>query len=302
MPRPSFALAAALIVSTLLAGCAGDPGRRYAAKSSSPSKSAAPKSYAARSYAPQSAAWSSINPRYPAKGDAKPHPGVAHAQKLEIHGIDVSKWQGPIDWAAVKSAGTKFAFIKATEGADHLDERFHENWASAKAAGVPRGAYHFVFWCRPASEQAAWFVRNVPKDPDALPPVLDAEWNGHSRKCPQKISRELALEKIKIMLRAMEAHTGKRPIIYTDITFHEDVLVGELPGYKVWVRSVAADPAERYEDRRWAFWQYTTTGRVPGIKGDVDRNAFHGTHKEWLAFMSGKGEWQPKTPMVAAAE
>lgn len=219
--------------------------------------------------------------RYGAKGDAKPHDGVATAHRLPIHGIDVSKWQGSIDWASVRSAGTQFAFIKATEGGDHLDERFIENWHGAKRAGVPRGAYHFVYWCRPAHEQAEWFKRNVPQDPDALPPVLDLEWNGQSVNCPKKVPREQALAMTQTLLREMEAHTGKRPIIYTDITFHKEVLEGEFPYHPFWIRSVAAEPHERYADRRWTFWQFTTTGRVPGIKGDVDRNAFYGTDNQW---------------------
>jgi len=223
---------------------------------------------------------------YPAKSDAKPHPGVARAKSLPIHGIDVSKWQGKIDWASVKAAGTQFAFIKATEGGDHVDERFLENWHGAERAGVPRGAYHFVYWCRPAHEQAAWFRRTVPADPNALPPVLDLEWNGHSRTCPKTLDKETALEKVRLMLREMEAHTGKRPIIYTDITFHKDVLEGELEDYPHWVRSVAAEPEQRYVNREWMMWQYTTTGRVPGIKGDVDRNAFFGSPREWASFMA----------------
>jgi GH25 family lysozyme M1 (1,4-beta-N-acetylmuramidase) len=154
---------------------------------------------------------------------------VARAHALPIHGIDVSRWQGKIDWASVRAAGTQFAFIKATEGGDHLDPRFSENWDGAAQAGVPRGAYHFMYWCRPAHEQAAWFRRNVPNDSNALPPVLDLEWNGHSRTCPMKLPRETALAHVKLMLNEMEAHTGKRPIIYTDITFHRDVLEGERP-------------------------------------------------------------------------
>ncbi len=222
---------------------------------------------------------------YPLKSDAKPHPAVARAHTLPVHGIDVSKWQGKIDWMAVREAGTQFAFIKATEGGDHLDERFHENWAGARAAGVPRGAYHFVYWCRPAHEQAMWFKRNVPNDRDALPPVLDLEWNGHSRTCPRKVPRAVALEKIRLLLAEMEAHTGKRPIIYTDITFHKDVLEGEFPHHHFWLRSVAAEPHERYAGRRWKMWQYTTTGRVPGIRGDVDRNVYFGTKTQWLQFL-----------------
>ncbi|GGG46922.1 glycoside hydrolase family 25 protein [Chelatococcus composti] len=233
-------------------------------------------------------ACSSMDSFYPEKGDRKPHPGVAKAHRYPIHGIDVSRWQGDIDWTAVRRAGTQFVFIKATEGGDHIDPNFYKNWEGARAAGIPRGAYHFVYWCRPAHEQAEWFRQHIPNDPDALPPVLDVEWNGHSRTCPQKVPREVALEKIRLMLAELEAHTGKRPIIYTDITFHQEVLENELPGYHFWVRSVAAEPEERYNNRRWTFWQFTTTGRVPGVKGDVDRNAFFGTADMWEKFKKGQ--------------
>ena len=224
--------------------------------------------------------------RYPAKSDARPHHGVAKAHRLPVHGIDVSKWQGKIDWASVRAAGTQFAFIKATEGGDHVDERFIENWWGAKRAGVPRGAYHFTYWCRPAHEQAEWFKRNVPQDADALPPVLDLEWNGHSVTCPKKVPREQAIAMTRTLLREMEAHTGKRPVIYTDITFHKEVLEGEFDDYPFWIRSTAAEPHHRYADRRWTFWQFTTTGRVPGIQGDVDRNTFYGTENQWRMFVA----------------
>ncbi|MGL4974555.1 MAG: glycoside hydrolase family 25 protein [Bosea sp. (in: a-proteobacteria)] len=226
--------------------------------------------------------------RYSQKGDVRPHPGVATAMNYPIHGIDVARYQTEIDWADVKASGTRFAFIKATEGGDYIDPMFARNWAAAKRAGVPRGAYHFVFWCRPAHEQAQWFRQHIPNDPDALPPVLDLEWNGHSRTCPHKINKQLALEKIQLMLVELEQTTGKKPVIYTDITFHKDILEGQFNGYAYWLRSTAAKPETRYNNRPWAFWQYTTTGRVPGIRGDVDRNAFYGTEEEFEGWRQGR--------------
>jgi len=233
-----------------------------------------------------------FNARYPLKSDVKPHPGVESAKRHPVQGIDISRWQGAIDWGQVKAAGTRFAFIKATEGGDHVDPAFQRNWQGARAAGIPTGAYHFVYWCRPAHEQAQWFVQHIPAASDALalPPILDVEWNGHSRTCPKKVSRETAIEKMRVMLRELEAHTGRRPIIYTDIPFHRDVIEGtaEFEGYPFWIRSTAARPEERYANRRWEFWQFTTTGRVPGIRGDVDRNAFYGTEQEFQAWAAGR--------------
>jgi hypothetical protein len=87
--------------------------------------------------------------------DHKPHGWDGRAPwTYPVHGTDVSKYQGSIDWPAVRASGISFAFIKATEGGDRLDDRFAENWHAAKAAGIPRGAYHFFYFCRPAHEQA----------------------------------------------------------------------------------------------------------------------------------------------------
>ena len=213
--------------------------------------------------------------------DAKPHGAVAAAHTMPIQGIDVSYWQGTIDWNAARAAGIHFAFIKATEGGDHLDPKFLDNWHGAKRAGVARGAYHFIYWCRPAHEQALWFMLNVPADAEALPPVLDVEWNTYSKTCPQRVSRGAALKTIRTLLAALETHSGKRPIIYTDPKFHRDVLEGAFPDYHFWLRSVAAKPGEVYRDRAWTFWQFTTTGTVPGVRGKVDRNSYNGTRADW---------------------
>ncbi len=209
---------------------------------------------------------------------------------FEVHGIDVSKYQGDIDWNAVKASGVKFAWIKATEGGDHVDEKFAQNWQEAKAAGVPRGAYHFAYWCRSPEEQAAWFTQNVPNDPNALPPVLDVEWNPVSKTCPHHVPRDVALADMKTMLDAMEHAYGKRPIIYTSIDFYHDVLEGEFTDYPMWVRSVKYYPSVKYGSRPWNFWQHTAEGQVPGITGYVDRNAFSGSPQEWQTWLAASAE------------
>lgn len=241
---------------------------------------------------------------YPKKGDADPHAGVREARRSVIQGIDVSRWQGEIDWAKVKDAGTRFAFIKATEGGDHLDPNFKRNWAEAKKAGVPRGAYHFVWWCRSARDQARWIKRHIPREADALPPVLDVEWQNGSQ-CTRKISKDQAMAKIQELLAALHQHTGKKPVIYTDINFHEDVLEGELNHHPYWLRSTAAPLKHRYNREKWEFWQFTTTGRVPGITGDVDRNAFFGSEREFAAWREGRFDigtrkWHGGEPKVAS--
>ncbi len=207
------------------------------------------------------------------------------AHQMPVQGIDVSRWQGTIDWSAVAGAGVRFAFLKATEGADYLDPKFRENWIGAGRAGVLRGAYHFMFWCRSAAEQAAWFRKNVPAEPSALPPVLDVEWNGNPKTCPQKVSRQQALAMIRDMAVAMEAHTGKKPIIYTSIDFFDDNNLVTYRGYPYWLRSVAGHPRQKYGSHPFTFWQYTGTGIVPGVTGDADINVFNGSDAAWRKWL-----------------
>lgn len=226
-----------------------------------------------------------MNPsRAPIHGDNDPHPGVNRARGLPIQGLDVARYQGRIDFDAARAGGTHFVYIKGTEGKDYIDPYFYQNWENARAAGIAHGAYHFMTWCSLASEQAAWFIAKVPRDPSALPPVLDLEWNNHS-SCKNKHSRADMLEKIRVMLAAMEAHTGKVPVIYTDINFHRDVLAGEDFDNAFWLRSVAAEPHHRYERRQWLFWQWTQTGTMRGVNVEVDRNAFYGSRDEWTTFL-----------------
>ncbi len=206
-----------------------------------------------------------------------------------VHGIDVSKFQGDIDWNAVASSGVKFAWIKATEGGDRADERFQANWEGAKAAGVARGAYHFVYWCRPPLEEMSFFEQNAPVEQDALPPVLDVEATPTSKTCHRHLTQEDAIDEMKVMLEEMERHYGKRPVIYTTVDFYEAILSdGAFMDYPIWVRSTKYHPAVKYGSRAWQFWQYQSDGQMPGINGNVDRDVFYGTPEQWQAFLSGK--------------
>jgi lysozyme len=205
-----------------------------------------------------------------------------------IRGIDVSKYQGPIDWNAVAGSGVKFVWIKATEGGDRADEYFTANWEGAKAAGIPHGAYHFVYWCRPPAEEMTWFEQNAPVEDGALPPVLDVEATPTSKTCKRHLEQDSAIADMKVMLDEMERHYGRRPIIYTSVDFYEAILSdGAFSDYPIWVRSVKHHPAVKYPGRAWRFWQYQSDGATPGIQGRVDQDAFYGTPEQWQAFLDG---------------
>ncbi len=219
------------------------------------------------------------NPRY---GDNDPHEWLGRKPwDYPVHGIDVAKYQNEVDWQKAKQAGISFAFIKATEGGDRFDDRFTQNWNATQRAGIPRGAYHFFYFCRPAFEQAIWFIKHVPKEKGALPPVLDMEWNDKSPSCkfrpdPASVRREMG-----VFLSRMKSHYGQTPIVYTTVDFYRDNQLGQIRGVDFWLRSVADHPSNIYPGQEWTFWQYTGTGQVPGIRGDTDINVFRGSVSQW---------------------
>ena len=219
---------------------------------------------------------------YPYFGDHDPFEWEARRPtSYPVHGIDVSRYQDAIDWRQASASGVAFAYIKATEGGDYADPRFDMHRAGAKRAGVRWGAYHYFYFCRPAAEQARWFIRNVPRDARALPHVLDMEWNAYSRTCRYRPDGRKVRAEAKIFLDMLERHYGRRPILYTTVDFYEDTGIGRLRGTEFWLRSVAGHPSETYPGQRWTFWQYTGTGMVPGVSGPVDINVFAGSPASW---------------------
>ena len=196
----------------------------------------------------------------------------------------MSKYQSSVDWHKAKASGISFAFIKATEGGDRIDDYFAEHWRGTKAAGVPRSAYHFYYFCRPAAEQARWFIRMCPRPLRAAagarhgvePPIADLQ--AQARRCD-------GAQRDEDFPDIVEKHYGKKPIIYTSIDFFDDNGLSAFTGYPYWLRSVAGHPSEKYGGHPFTFWQYTGTGVVPGIKGNADINVFNGDMSAWKKWL-----------------
>jgi lysozyme len=221
-------------------------------------------------------------------GDADPTdwPRGQRPSDYPVHGVDVSRFQGAIDWNRAARAGVAFAFLKATEGAEDVDPSFADNWRQTRAAGIPRGAYHFYYFCRSAADQARSFIRNVPREAGALPPVLDLEWNPFSPTCTYRPPPETVRAEAEIFLRMLTRHYGQRPIMYVPVDFFERNQMWRVSGYEFWLRSTAAHPAATYDGHPWTFWQYTGTGLAPGFQGEVDLNAFNGSVADWQAWLA----------------
>lgn len=200
-----------------------------------------------------------------------------------VVGVDVSNHQGRIDWDRLAASGVAFAYIKATEGATFRDRSFERNWAEAARTGVARGAYHFFTLCRSGAEQAQNFIETVPKDPAALPPVVDAEHMGPCTETPTPGNHVTMLEEL---IAALESHYGRRPLVYTTAEFDGAMLRGELAGESFWARSLVIPPT--FRTGSWVIWQYHNRGRRPGVDGDVDLNAFRGTRTAFDRFANAR--------------
>jgi lysozyme len=184
----------------------------------------------------------------------------------ERYGVDVSNHQGAIDWEAVAADDVDFAYLKATEGGDHLDRRFATNWDAARAAGLDVGAYHFFTLCRPGAEQAASFLATVPDDAD-LPPALDLELPGN---CSARPPADAVRREVQAFVDAVEDETGETVLLYVLDDWEDLYPSRDLDDVdrRLWHRRVG--PFRPGGD--WTVWQYTGIARVDGIDGGVDLN------------------------------
>ncbi len=198
--------------------------------------------------------------------------GVCMPAGYKVHGIDISHYQGKINWKMLEQTRQgqfpiQFMFMKATEGGDFSDKNFVANFDSAKAHGFIRGAYHFYNPKTDANKQADFFIQSVNLEPGDLPPVLDIEKKGKDMK---KLQADL-----KHWLRRVEAHYGVKPIIYASYKFKTKYLNDSVfNSYPYWIAHYYVDSVRYQGD--WKFWQHTDVGTLPGIKEQVDLNIFNG--------------------------
>jgi lysozyme len=209
--------------------------------------------------------------------EAKRLSDVRNFQVLEKHegksiGLDVSEYQGKIHWSYVDTLEKKypldFVFIRATVGRDRKDRQFNRNWLGAKENKMIRGAYHYYRPNENSLEQAKLFIETVTLRKGDLPPILDIE------KLPKHQSLDSLKVGLKRWLKAVEAHYGVKPIIYTGEKYYDDFLKEEFGNYLFWIANYNFYREEIADD--WLFWQFTEKASIPGIKGNVDVNIYNG--------------------------
>lgn len=210
-----------------------------------------------------------------------------YPEGFNIHGIDISHYQGEIDWeklsrSVIGDNPLHFVIIKSTEGSSRLDINFNDNFFKAKQYGLVRGAYHFWSNKSSAREQAYYFLKQVHLENGDLPPVLDVEHK------PANRSVEDFQRDILTWLHIVEDKYHVKPIIYTYHKFKEKYLSAPVfDDYPYWIAHYYVDKVE-YKGK-WKFWQHTDAGRLDGIKGPVDMNVYNGSDYDLKQLTIGAG-------------
>jgi lysozyme len=182
-------------------------------------------------------------------------------------GVTISADNGEVHWGSIKAAGAYFAYVAATDGTDGLDPMFTRNLAHARNVGVQVGAIHRYSLCQLATDQAANFIRHVPRRADALPAVV---WLDYDDRCPDRPTRALLLSELATFLAQIEAHTGKPSLIAPGPSFEADYKVTEGIARTTWLRRDFFEPD--YGAHPWAMWQANDYIRLTGAGGTVGWN------------------------------
>lgn len=207
-----------------------------------------------------------------------------------VQGIDVSFWQQDVNWDAVAADGVKFAFARASYGTSK-DTYFDQNWAGMKAAGLVRGAYQYWLPSKDPIAQAQAMLDIVgPLSGGDLPPVVDVEQTDGLG--PAEITSRLTQ-----WVQHVEAAIGRKPIIYSGKYFWQDnVKSTAFLEYPLWIPNYSLTcpdlPNGTWDS--WHFFQYTSTGSVSGVAGNVDRNEWNGTLEDLFAFAAGGPRYAAK--------
>lgn len=208
---------------------------------------------------------------------------------MALKGIDVSQWQGNIDWQSVKSAGVQFAMLRAGYGRNNLDTKFHRNAQGAVAAGIPIGLYWFSYALNVdmARKEAQYAVELAKKYKITWPIAYDLEYDtvSYALKNGVTITKSLATQMAKAFCEEIK-RLGYLPMVYTNLDYLNRYFDRSQLPYDLWYAQYAS--AASVADKE--IWQYSSKGSVPGIAGNVDMN--HG-YKDYRNSESSKPDPEP---------
>ena len=214
--------------------------------------------------------------------------GLIHINNPELNGftvkgVDVSSYQGNIDWPLLASQDIDFAYIKATEGSSSQDRCFSQNWQEASQTGIRIGAYHFFSFESAGQTQAQNFIDTVDPVDNMLPPVIDVEYYG-SFTSEDTIDVSAVRKELRTMVDILTEEYGMKPVIYVSESSYKTIVKGSFEDCGLWYRSVYSKVPG---DVNWVFWQYSNRHRLKGYDGKeayIDMNVFAGNKEEFIKY------------------
>jgi len=215
--------------------------------------------------------------KYASKTEKDKIQKIIKLHKNHIFGIDISQYQGIINWNKIgvieDSIPISFIIIRATAGKDKADNYFTYNWRESKSKKIIRGAYHYYRPNENSTEQANNFIKKVKLEKGDLPPILDIENISN-------IQTIKSLRKgVKNWLELVEKEYNVKPIIYTGDSFYKDNLKGKgFKDYPIWIANYNKN-IKQPKVKNWIIWQFSDKGKASGIGEFVDLNVFDGNNK-----------------------
>ena len=206
-----------------------------------------------------------------------------YALKYPVRGIDLSHHNPIIDWKEAANEGISFAFIKATEGSNHLDRNYPYNYKLARENNIKVGSYHFYIFGSSGHQQARHFIKTAKCNSGDLIPAIDVEHSPANKYPKDTAYMSVVIKELRILENELYEHYGVHPIMYTNKECYKLYVKDYFPENPVWICDLHKEPSDA-EIKNWVIWQFSHTGRILNIKENIDLNYFRYSYQDLIKY------------------
>lgn len=201
------------------------------------------------------------------------------SDKYVVRGVDVSHHNSFINWNQLREENITFVYLKSAEGDSHKDRDYLKNYRLAKKAGLKVGTYHFYTFGMDGEQQAEHFIRSSNVHSQDLVPAIDVEHSSINQSSRDKKFLKRTILELKRLEQTLFEHYGMHPILYTNKECYKKYIKGRFPKNPIWICDLHSEPGDDYEN--WIIWQFSHTGQVDGVIGDIDLNYYRYSFSEF---------------------
>ena len=206
-----------------------------------------------------------------------------YGHKYMVRGVDVSHHNGPVNWSQLKNEGITFSYLKSTEGISHIDRNYKSNYENSKQSNIKTGTYHFYTFGLDGEMQAHHFMRHAIVGSGDLIPAIDVEHSPANKYSNDKDYIKIVIDELIKLEYEMYEYYGVRPIIYTNKDCYKLYIKNHFPENLIWMSDLHNEPD--LKDYNWIFWQFSHTGNINGVSGDIDLNYFRYSFRQFNQFL-----------------